>query len=136
MTRRIGAGAGKTTRHRWPLVGFLLVIAVVGHAALMAGGVHAASPPAHQTALHPPTAHASDPDLGAVRTGAGAMRGDCGTGQAVAPRGADLKFGGPASVVSSDPFAAVATLLRMDHAPDPPTLPPRVRRALLQVFRI
>lgn len=136
MKRQVGALMGGARWRRWPLVGVFLVVAVVGHAASMAGGVHAATPPIHHPTPHAPVVHAAVPDSVAARTGAEAMRGDCGTDQAVAPGGADGGFSGPAAAVPVDALSDLATMLPAGRTAPPPTLPPRVRRALLQVFRI
>lgn len=134
MTRRVVAG--KATWGRWQFVGLLLVVAVVGHAASMAGGAHAATPSTHHMAPHTPAVHAAVPDSGAARTGSEAMRGDCESDQAVAPTRAGDGFSGPAAVAPVSAFSDFETMLPAGRPATPPTLPPRVRRALLQVFRI
>jgi len=136
MKRREGALMGRAAWRRWPLVGFLLLVTIVGHAAMMAGGVHAVMPSTRHTAPHTPVMHAAVPDSSAARTGSEAMRGDCGSDQAVAPARADGGFSDPAAADLADAFSDRATMHPGGRTTTPPTLPPRVRRALLQVFRI
>ena len=141
MKGRIGAWRGPPGWRRWPLAGLLVALVAVGHDLLMAGDAHAAPPPMQQTALggHAVPAHTRDAVAragdDAHATGI-ASRDGCGSGQAVSARGADASLARSTASTSAGCLRNAPSGTAFGFEEAPPTLPPRVRRALLQVFRV
>jgi hypothetical protein len=122
--------------HRWPLVGLVILLALLGHDALMATGAHAARGPRH-TGHHARASDLqtpSDYELAATSTGCG-MVATATFQDSASLRRALLAGGDVWDGSTTERVNLVGTRPLDDRSPDP-TPPPGVRRALLQVFLI
>lgn len=136
MTRRVGVWAGAKNRRRWTLIGMLAVLLVIGHDVLMTGDAHAALAPGHRHASGMPAADTgADADAGS-RTDVTSSLGECGTAPSAAFRRPDPNLEATGTACSSEPAPALATVPVASTGGAHPGLPPRTRRALLQVYRI
>ncbi len=134
--RHLLATRSPVREHRWRLVGLAILLALLGHDALMATGAHAegralhAGHDARMSDLQAPSVHT----LATASTGCGMVPSAALQETALlrcALLGGGTAWGGSitrlADLIGACTFA--------DRSPDP-TQPPGLRRALLQVFLI
>lgn len=129
---------------RWVAAAVVAVLLVVGHDLLMAGAAHAApmavpgaaSGPAHNPAADGTLRHAGEAGERRLDPSAGPSADPCGSDYAAVGRrsSVDLEDSAPVDLADSVPRLTASPSIKVPSAP--PGLPPRVRRALLQVFRI
>lgn len=123
ISRRGEVSARTRWWERWAAVLLVAALLIVGHDLLMTGNAHAASTvAAHDAPRHAPLELV--PSLG-----------DCGSAKRAA-RPSVVTVNGPCGPALYDQFAIglISPLSNISDAP--PTLPPRVRRALLQIYRV
>lgn len=139
--RQVGARNG--ARRRWAVVALVAVLLIVGHDLLMTGDAHAAAGPPHRSAASAPDhlgaaaafRHASSAADGSEASAAATL-GACGTNATATWRRIDLGFDDAGGGALAGASRRLDTLLAIKTSAPPPTLSPRARRALLQVFRI
>ena len=119
---------------RSSLVALVFVLVAVGHDVLMAADAQAALPTHHRAITvdrdHVTVSFDGNPRLDGWSVGSG-----CGIGQAVVRRGDDLVPDAGTAIPRDLPLLADRPASVGDPT-EPPTLPPRTRRALLQIYRI
>lgn len=144
MVRRVSPLRAKgETWGRWACVAVLTALLVVGHDLLMAGDAHAVAGPTHLSAVSLPAhARADDSFRHASATGDGSATevadpfGACGTSEPATWRPADLGLEDTGEEALPGTLLRLGTRFAIAAAALPPTLSPRARRALLQVFRL
>lgn len=140
-----GARSIRPTRcrapRRWPLLGLLLVLAFLAHDAGMAGNVHPAAAHAHRLSMHTPMeplqrAHAGSVPKRDIHASLDAPD-TCATIRRLVSAPAFGRFEPHEAVAVTVPALRDPPILhRQDGAGATALPPPRMRRALLQVYRL
>ncbi|MDQ3781000.1 MAG: hypothetical protein M3354_10730 [Chloroflexota bacterium] len=125
-------------RRLWWAGVLFAVLVIVGHDAMMAGNAHAASRPHHAVRGVELASRADEAD--ANRRNANAIDHRIHTDGCSALRPGIRRDDGDSALDTSDAMGSSEQTTALDLSVDPwwrePTAPPRVRRALIQVFRI